>query len=108
MLLHQSLSYFRAAQVVDPANVTNANQLGYVLLRLDRPGEALQQLQPIVQQPNCPLKHGRIWRKPVHSLGDGQLEKWAVDNYLAAKARGAAPSGPVNTLVQVSEEQFRP
>ncbi len=26
---------------------------------------------------------------------------------MAAKSRGVAPSGPVNTLVQVSEEQFR-
>ena len=30
-----------------------------------------------------------------------------MDNYMAAKSRGVAPSGPVNTLVQVSEEQFR-
>lgn len=106
-LLHQSIAYFRAAQAIDPTNVTNANQLGYVLLRLDRPSEAIQQLQQIVQQPNCPLESWQNLAQASSRLGDAQMEKWAVDNYMAAKSRGAAPSGPVNTLVQVSEEQFR-
>ncbi len=55
-LMHQALSYFRAAQAIDPANATNANQLGYVLLKLDRPSEAINQLQQVVQLPNCPLE----------------------------------------------------
>ena len=51
VLMHQSLTYYRAAQAIDPANVTNANQLGYVLLKLDRPSEAINQLQQVVQLP---------------------------------------------------------
>ncbi len=106
-LLLQSLAYFRAAQSIDPSNATNANQLGYVLLKLDRPAEALNQLQQVVQLPNCPLESWQNLAQASLRLGDTQTERWAVDNYMAAKSRGVAPSGPVNTLVQVSEEQFR-
>lgn len=106
-LLHQSITYFRAAQSIDPSNVTNVNQLSYVLLRLDRPAEAFQQLQQIVQQPGCPLEAWQNLAQASSRLGDSQSEKWAIDNYLAAKSRGVTPSGPENTLVQVSEEQFR-
>ena len=107
LLMHQSLTYFRAAQTINPANATNANQLGYVLLKLDRPAEAINQLQQVVQLPNCPLESWQNLAQASSRLGDSQTEKWAVDNYLAAKSRGVTPSGPVNTLVQVSEEQFR-
>ncbi len=106
-LLHQALAYYRAAGTIDPSNATNANQLGYVLLRLDRPAEALTQLQQVVQLPNCPLETWQNLAQASSRLGDAQTEKWAVDNYMVAKSRGVAPSGPVNTLVQVSEEQFR-
>lgn len=106
-LMHQSLTYFRAAHAIDPSNVTNANQLGYVLLKLDRPSEAINQLQQVVQSPNCPLESWQNLVQASSRLGDSQTEKWAVENYMAAKARGVVASGPVNTLVQVSEEQFR-
>ena len=106
-LLLQSVAYFRAAQAIDPTNVTNVNQLSYVLLKLDRPAEAFQQLQPIVQQAECPLEAWQNLAQASARLGDTQTEKWAVENYMAAKSRGIEPSGPVNTLVQVSEEQFR-
>ncbi len=107
LLLHQALAYYRTAQAIDPNNATNANQLGYVLLKLDRPAEALNQLQQTVQLPNCPLESWQNLAQASSRLGDSQTERWAVDNYMAAKARGVSPSGPVNTLVQVSEEQFR-
>ncbi len=105
-LLQQSLSYFRAAYAIQPSNATNANQMGYVLLRMDRPAEAIAQLGEAVQLPNCPLEAWQNLAQAGQRIGDKRVEQWAVQNYVTLKSQGAQPSGPVNTLLELDPQQF--
>lgn len=105
-LLQQALTYYRSANAIQPTNSTNSNQMGYVLLKMDRPTEALEQLLATINQPDCPVA---AWQNLVQAssrLGDARTEQWAMQNYLALKARLNEPNGPTATLVEVDPKQF--
>lgn len=105
-LLQQALTFFRAADTIQPSNATNSNQLGYVLLRMDRPREALAQLNQTVRLPDCPLESWQNLAFASTRLGDRQTAQWATQNYLALKSQGKEPSAPTGTLVEVDPRQF--
>lgn len=105
-LLQQALTFYRASCTIQPSNATNANQLGYVLLRMDRPTEALEQLSEVVRLPTCPLEAWQNMAEASSRMGDKRSEQWAIKNYLALKSQGVQPSGPTGTLVEVDPRQF--
>ncbi len=105
-LLREALVYFRAAQEISPGNATNSNQLGYVLLKMDRPSEAMTQLSHTVRMKDCPLEAWQNLVQASQRLGDKQTEQWARQSYVALKSRGALPSGPTGTMIEVNPQQF--
>lgn len=105
-LLQEALTYYRSAHTIQPSNPTNTNQLAFVLLRLDRPSEALVQLAEAVRNPNCPLEAWQNLIEASSRVQDGRTEQWAMQNYMALKQRGAAPSGQTGTLVELDPKQF--
>ena len=106
VLLQQAMTYYRSAHTVEPTNATNASQLGYVLLRMDRPQEAFTQLAKAVRLPDCPLEGWQNLVQASSRLGDQQTADWATQNYLAHKARGQQSSSPAGTLLEVDPRQF--
>ena len=105
-LFEASLAYYRAAFAVQPENALNANQLGYVLLRMDRPTEAFNQLIEVVRMPNCPLAAWQNVIEASNRLGNQRTAQWALQNYMARKDHPQAVDGPVGTLLEVNPQQF--
>ena len=105
-LLQQSLTFYRSAYAIQPTNATNASQLGFVLLRMDRPAEAFTRLSEAVRLPECPLEGWQNLVQASTQVGDQNTAQWAAQRYMALKANGQQPSGPPNTLVEVDPMQF--
>jgi Tfp pilus assembly protein PilF len=105
-LMQQALTYYRSAHAIQPVNANNANQLGYVLLRMDRPREAFVQLSEAVRLPNCPLEGWQNLVQASSRLGDQRTAQWAAQNYAALRAQGKESSAPTGTLVEVDPRQF--
>lgn len=105
-LLQEALTYFRSARTIQPSNATNTNQLAYVLLRVDRPSEALAYLAEAVRQPACPLEAWQNMIEASSRVSDRRTEQWALQNYTALKQRGVTPASQSGTLVEVDPRQF--
>ena len=105
-LLQQALTYYRSAYAIHPANATNTNQLGFVLLRMDRPTEAFTRLSEAVRLPDCPLEGWQNLVQASSRIGDESTAQWAAQSYLTLKSQGKVSSEPSNTLVEVEPMQF--
>jgi tetratricopeptide (TPR) repeat protein len=73
----QAVVYYRAATNLRPSNSLATNQLGYVLLQLDRPAEARDALIASVQS-NLDKPALQNLVEACRRLGDSQNQSWAL------------------------------
>lgn len=104
VLRMKAMAYYRAARVTLPTNAIACNQLGYLLLQLDRNAEAREALIAAVT-----LKQEAAFLSNLaeasRRLGDSQTGAWAAQSVDAIRRRTPPPS-PVPPYVAVSQEDF--
>ncbi|MCA9126390.1 MAG: tetratricopeptide repeat protein [Planctomycetales bacterium] len=103
-LRQRALIYFEAAAATDPKNSLAANQLGFILLQLDRPQEALKSLAlSIDAKPSAAGYQNLI--EAARRLQDQATYQWALANYQALQSQQVSqPHHPV--VVEVPQETF--
>jgi len=103
-LRERALTYYRAAREILPANSVAANQLGFLLLGMDRPVDAREALIAAVQN-GGPVA---AWQNLVEAnrrLGDNAGQTWAMQNYVAM-TRSQPAQNPVPAYVELDPRQF--
>lgn len=101
----RALTYYRSARDVSPTNAVAANQLGFLLLKMDRASEARDVLIQSVQN-GGPVAAWQNLVEASRRLGDTSVQEWATRNYLAVRQQmGQEPTAGVQ-LVEVNAQQF--
>ncbi|MDX1930434.1 MAG: hypothetical protein SFV81_28175 [Pirellulaceae bacterium] len=104
VLRMKAMAYYRAARITLPSNAIACNQLGYLLLQMDRNAEARGALIAAVT-----LKPEQAFLSNLaeasRRLGDTQTSTWAAQSADAIRRRTPPPS-PVPPYVEVSQEDF--
>lgn len=104
LLLSKALVYYQAAVTILPKNALAANQLGYVLLQLDRPAEAQEVLIASVDiHPDSPALQNLA--EASRRLGDRRLEDWAL-RVLGSQNKSAEAVGQVPKIEMVDNRTF--
>lgn len=104
LLFSKALVYYQSAVTILPKNALASNQLGYVLLQLDRAAEAQQALIASVNiQPDAPALQNLA--EASRRLGDKQLEDWALRT-LSSRNQMAGPIVQVPTIEMVDNRTF--
>jgi tetratricopeptide (TPR) repeat protein len=100
----KALAYYRAARITLPSNAIACNQLGYLLLQMDRNTEAREALIAAV---TLKLEEASLSNLAEASrrLGDSQTVAWATQTVAAIRSRTPPPS-PVPPYIEVSQEDF--
>lgn len=100
----KAMAYYLAARTTLPTNAVACNQLGYLLLQMDRNPEAREALVAAVT-----LKQDEAYLSNLaeasRRLGDIQTVTWATQSVAAIRSRTPPPS-PVPPYVEVSQEDF--
>ncbi len=104
VLRMKSMAYYRASRTTMPSNAVTCNQLGYLLLQMDRNDEARESLIAAVtlKQDEASLSN---LAEASRRLGDMQTVAWAAQS-VAAIRRQAPPASPVPPYIEVSQEDF--
>ncbi len=104
VLRMKALAYYRASRVTMPTNAIACNQLGYLLLQMDRNEEAREALVAAVE-----LKKDEAFLSNLaeasRRLGDMKTVTWANQSVAAIRSR-TPPASPVPSIVEVSQEDF--
>lgn len=82
----RATTFYRAAHAVDPNNSLASNQLGFVMLQMDRPIDAQRALVAAVNAGGSAAS----WQNLVEAsrrLGDGRTMQWATQNLVALQQR---------------------
>lgn len=100
-----ALTFYRAARQILPTNAVACNQLGYLLLQLDRPEEAREALVAAVQ-----LKSDEAYLSNLaeasRRLGDRAMQDWATNT--VAVIRANRPRQPiVPSVIEIAPEEFK-
>ena len=104
LLREKSLLYYRAALEIAPGNTLAANQLGYMLLRMDRAEEARSVLiQSVQATPTQPAVQNLA--EAARRLGDQQVLNW-IAGYLRQTSTPAAKQPSTPQVTQVSPDAF--
>jgi tetratricopeptide (TPR) repeat protein len=104
LVLSKALVYYQAAVTILPKNALAANQLGYVLLQLDRPAEAQKALIASVDiHPDSPALQNLA--EASRRLGDRRLEDWAL-LVLGSQNKAAEAIGQVPKIEMVDNRTF--
>ncbi len=100
----KAMAYFRASHITMPTNAVACNQLGYLLLQMDRNEEARESLVAAVK-----LKMDEAFLSNLaeasHRLGDTQTVTWAAQCVSAIRSRIPPPT-LVPPVVEISQEDF--
>ena len=104
VLRMKALTYYRASCETMPTNAIALNQLGYLLLQMDRNAEAREALALSVSLKNDPATLSNL-AEASRRLGDAQTVNWASSNIALLKSR--QPQQPaIPPYVEVSPEEF--
>lgn len=103
-LRNQAAIFYRAAIQIAPSNALAANQLGYLMLQLDRPQDAKNALlQSINFSPSAASLQNLT--EACRRLGDEATAQWAISNlanFQTAPNTGTYPA----PIVEVTSQEF--
>ncbi len=100
----RSIAFYRASRTTLPSNAVACNQLGYLLLQMDRNEEAREVLAVAVSLKND-LAFLNNFAEASRRLGDSQSTAWAAQNVAAIVSRTPAQP-PVPQFIEVTPEEF--
>ncbi len=100
----KAIAYYRAARITLPSNAVACNQLGYLLLQMDRNEEAREALVAAVKLKPDEAALSNL-AEASRRLGDTQTVQWANQS-VAAIRRRLPPPTPVPPYMEVSQEEF--
>ena len=106
LLRAQAIVYYRAAVTIRPSNSLATNQLGFVLLQLDRPKEAQVSLVASVDSRlEIPALQNLV--EASRRLGDQAMQQWAMNaiSQLQRQIPPALPNSP--EILEVDNNTFR-
>ena len=100
----RAITLYRGARTIAPANATATNQLGFVLLQMDRPADAREALVASINSaPSLAAYENLV--EASRRLGDANTGNWAMQQAMArSTASSAAPSAP--EFVEVDPRTF--
>jgi tetratricopeptide (TPR) repeat protein len=101
----QAMVYYRAASTIRPTNALATNQLGYVLLQLDRPAEAMTSLIASVDT-KLDVPALQNLAEASRRLGDQQMQRWALEQIGSINQRNPKPQGPSPAVVELDNAAF--
>jgi hypothetical protein len=106
LLRAQAIVYYRAAVTIRPSNSLATNQLGFVLLQLDRPKEAQVALVASVDSRlEIPALQNLV--EASRRLGDHAMQQWAM-NAISQLQRQIPPPLPNSPeILEVDNNTFR-
>jgi tetratricopeptide (TPR) repeat protein len=100
----RALTFYRAATAIDPSNALAANQLGYILLQMDRPRDAQAALIASVnRQLSVPALQNLV--EASYRLGDSTTGRWAEAQLSALHPAISADTGQPS-FVEVDPRTF--
>lgn len=100
----KALAYYRAARATLPSNAVACNQLGYLLLQMDRNEEAREVLAAAVTQTNDVASLSNL-AEASRRLGDTQTVAWAAQSVAAIRSR-SPQQPPTPAFVELTAEEF--
>ncbi len=100
----RAVTYYQAATAVAPSNSIATNQLGYILLQMDRPQDARASLVASVE---AKLSESALENlvEASRRLNDGATQHWAMQ-HLASMRHSQPPQSPVPQVVEVDPQTF--
>jgi hypothetical protein len=100
----KAVTLYRGARLIAPANAVAANQLGYVLLQMDRPLDAREAVVASLNtSPSLAAYENLV--EASRRLGDAATAQWAASQALALRAAQPQPS-PIPDVVEVDPRTF--
>ncbi len=99
-----ALTFYRASRSTLPSNAVACNQLGFLLLQMDRPKEAREALMEAVRVSPEEAYLSNL-AEASRRLGDGQTQTWA-QNAIAVRRSQRPPQPRVPQVVEVDPQQF--
>lgn len=104
LLRWRAVTLYRGARGIAPDNAMAANQLGYVLLQMDRPQDARQALLDSLRaQPSLPALENLV--EASRRMGDAATGQWAAQQVLALKDN-APPPNTAPEVIEVDPRTF--
>lgn len=106
LLRAQAIVYYRAAVTIRPSNSLATNQLGFVLLQLDRPKEAqIALVASVDSRLEIPALQNLV--EASRRLGDQAMQQWALNaiSQLQRQIPPALPNSP--EILEVDNNTFR-
>ncbi len=110
----KAITFYRAAVAVSPRNAIAANQLGYVLLQLDRAGDARQALLVSLNSQGSSAALENL-AEASRRLGDAATQRWAIEQHAAFVQQHPAQSAePMvteldpHTFIRISPRNIGP
>ena len=100
----RALAYYRAARSTLPSNAVACNQLGYLLLQMDRNEEAREVLASAVSLTNDVASLSNL-AEASRRLGDTQTVAWAAQSVAAIRSR-SPQQAPTPPFVELTPEEF--
>ncbi len=99
-----ALCYYRAARATLPTNAVACNQLGYLLLQMDRPADAREAIAAALTQKSDDAFLSNL-AEASRRLGDVATQNWA-NQTLANRWAGRPPQPNTPQIVELSPAQF--
>ena len=100
----RAVSCYRSACSISPRNHLASNQLGYVMLQMDRPADARASLLTSIQsRPTLAAFENLV--EAARRLGDTSTGHWALENYLAMKRASPATTNAPR-VIEVAPQTF--
>ena len=96
--------YYRGAHNIDPNNPLASNQLGYLMLQMDRPADAQQALIASIQAEPSAANLQNL-AEASRRLGDRKLQNWAETN-LAAIPSVPVPTHQIPVVMELDPKVF--
>jgi Tfp pilus assembly protein PilF len=100
----RAATLYRSARFISPNNALASNQLGFVLLQMDRPVDAREALVASINAfPSLAAYENLV--EASRRLGDTGTSNWAMQQALALKGATAAPQG-IPAFIEVDPRTF--
>ncbi len=100
----RAITLYRGARAIAPANATATNQLGFVLLQMDRPADAREALVASINAaPSLAAYQNLV--EASRRLGDANTGNWAMQQAMASNSPPSATSG-IPEFLEVDPRTF--
>lgn len=101
----RAVTLYRAACSIAPQNAVAANQLGFVLLQMDRPADAREALVASIGT-RATTESLQNLIEASRRLGDTRTADWAMQHYVGMKNASTATAAPGPAYVEVDPVTF--